>query len=176
MTVTLNTPEWMDAQTCILSWSSGLTNPTFYVYQNGALVLSTTGTSYVFHIEEGDTLSVEVLDVAATEPQYGMPGRQTLCWYPISDAVSYRIDEQVASVWTERQTILDENQAFFRWRTRHLEDETTHEFRVVGIDTSGNDGSKVAWFRFLMVRHPDLPTVAYTYNGATPKTVTIAAA
>ena len=64
---------------------------------------------------------------------------------------------------------------YFAWQSRFLEDSASHRFRVVPVGANGNDGTPRE-FLVLMVRVPDPPAVAYTYNGTPANTVTIASA
>ena len=173
MTVTIDTETRVDANTLFYEWSSDLHDPTFYVYVDAKMVNTTKATSQEFHVEPDDFPAIEILDNPSTEPQYARSSRETLAWYAHSLAESYRIDELVSDVWTERATIFDAGEGFFVWVSRPLEDMTQHEFRVVPIGTDGNDGQTPARIFVPMIRLPDVPNVAYTYNGATPKTVTI---
>lgn len=170
MTVTLTEPEWVTDDTVELSWSSDLGGtPTFYLWQWGDLVIITTDTGRQFTIAAGEDLILDVFDSASGEPDaYVSNGRATLCWWPVSGAAQYRVDEYVASVWTERGTVADNGEGFFAWTSRVLEDVTTHEFRIVPLDSAGNTGTATT-FSKLMVRIPDVPSVSYAYDSGTAK-------
>lgn len=122
----------------------------------------------------GDSLQFEVLDKACSIPSLAFPGRATLNWRAQTDATEYRVEEYVSAAWTERQVIPANGSGSYVWQSRWLEDETTHQFRVVPVNSAGNDGTPLA-FSMLLVRIPDVPRVTYTYNATTDK-VTIAAA
>ena len=173
MTVTIDTITRKDANTLVYEWSSDEDDPTYYIYVGAELVNATKATSQEFHVETDDYPAIEILDDADTAPQYARSSRETLAWYAHASAEKYRVDELVSSVWTERAMIYDAGEGFFLWTSRPLEDVTQHEFRVVGIGTDGNDGQTPARIFVPIIRMPDVPNVAYTYNGATPKTVTI---
>jgi len=174
MTVTISEPERLDSRTWRTSWSSDLEDPAFYVYRDGYLVAVTALGSMEFHIEGGESLVLEILDDADALPAAGFPGRLLLAWNSVDDADHYMIEEYVDSEWMERAQIADAGKPCFTWRTRFLEDCTEHQFRITPVGTNGNEGDPLT-FIVLMVRHPDVPDVAYDYDDETAK-VTISAA
>ena len=158
-----------------VEWSSDLGGtPTFYIYQDGQLIRTTESTSMIFRAPSGESLMIEILDSATETPQTAFPGRLTLSWEASTAVNYYLVEEYVASVWTERARVPDTNAYYFSWRTRYLEDVTTHQFRVTPIGTNGNTGARRT-FSCLMVRHPDAPSVAYSYASGTGM-VTVSAA
>jgi hypothetical protein len=176
MTVSTTPPERIDDQTFRLRWTSSEAAPVpFLVYVNGVLAASWSSVDQTgeitLTIAAGDAPFVEVLD-KADMPEIAFPGRVTLQWLAIAGAGSYRVDENIASVWTERKTITDDGFGVFAFLSRWLEEGQTHQFRVVPISTAGNEGTPLS-FSIEMVRHPDPPSVAFTYNGAGTPTVTI---
>lgn len=180
MAITGYSVEPIDLTTFKLSFTSNATPPIpFRVYMGGALIASwtapTTAGEINLTIPEGDSPFVEVLDTACQNPEIAFPGRVTLQWTTVSGAGSYRIDEYVDSVWTARATLTDNGEGSFSWISRWLEDVTTHQFRVVPISSALNEGTPIS-LPILMVRHPDPPSVEYTYDGSVDKTVTITAA
>jgi len=168
MTVTMADPTWLSDDVVRLSWSSSLSSPTYYLWLNGELLATTAAESYDLTINDGEEPVFDVFDSSSNDPDYVSSGRTALCWWPVSGAGAYRVEEYVASVWTARETITDNGEGFFSWLSRVLEDLTTHEFRVVAIDAAGNDGSNTT-FSVLMVRHPDVPSATYTYDSGTNK-------
>lgn len=180
MAITSYTIAPIDLTTIKISFVSDATPPIpFRVYVGGVLVSSwtapTTAGEINLTIPPGDAPFVEVLDKACANPSIAYPGRITLQWTTVTSAARYRIDEYVATVWTERATLTDNGEGSFSWVSRWLEDVTTHQFRVVPISSAANEGTPITQ-TVLMVRHPDPPSVTYTYNGAGTPTVTIAAA
>ncbi|MBL4701959.1 MAG: hypothetical protein JKX85_11945 [Phycisphaeraceae bacterium] len=88
----------------------------------------------------------------------------------------YRVDEWILGVgaWVERLKINHaDDQVYYQYTSRELEDDTTHTFRVTPVSAGGIDGIARS-FVLLMVRRPDVPRVSYTYNNLTGN-VTIAA-
>lgn len=170
MSVTYNPEAWLDSRTVIVSWTG--TASLYYVYRDGILVTTTAETRATFEVDPGDQLLVEILDDPETEPTPVYPGRIWLCWYGVENGARYRVDESVDGVWTERASILDEGQGYFRWRTRFLEDDEEHLFRVVPVGQNGADG-EAREYRYYMARYPDEPRATYAYDDQTRK-ITIA--
>ena len=166
MSVTIEQPQRVGPGAWRITWSSDLSDPTFYVYRDGRLIATTALTSLVFTIAAGESPVIEVFDDAATLPSTAFPGRVTLAWYAIAAVDHYRIDEYVASVWTQRRRIRDDGSGYFRWRSRFLKDVTSHQFRVVPVGTNGNAGTATS-FTVLMVRHPDPPNLTTSYDSGT---------
>ena len=154
--------------------SSDLTNPTFYWYMDGELRAITREGRYVFPVAEGESAEIEVLDDANSAPQPVFPGRIDLEWAPVTAGAAvdyYRVDEYVGAVWTERARVKHVAGAhYYTYRTRLLEDQTTHQFRIVPVGVNGNEGT-AATMSFPVVRRPDPPELSMSYNPAT-RTVT----
>jgi len=171
MTVTLETAQRTGTRTWRLSWSSGLSDPTFYVYRDGELVGSTAQTSMDFLVDAGDSLVVEVLDDPDALPVAGYPARLLLAWGQVDNAEAYRVEEYIGSAWVLRAKVQDRGNQCFTWKSRPLEDCTSHQFRVVPVGDNANLGTALA-LTVLMVRHPDVPDVDYSYS-ALSATITI---
>ena len=52
---------------------------------------------------------------------------------------------------------------YYQYTTRHLDDDTTHNWRVRAIDTKSNYSSAVS-FQGFVVRSPDAPDVDIAYD------------
>jgi len=180
MTVTYAKPVQVDEVVWRLGFTSDAATPVpFRVFVGGVLaqeLSSPDGAGEVFlTIAVGDFPYVEVLDDDDLTPAIAFPGRFDVHWPAVAGAAQYRVEEYVASTWTLRDLVPDDGSAAYTWRSRWLEDDTAHYFRVIPVDSASNEGSVIA-FSGLMVRHPDPPEVTYTYDGAIAETVTIAAA
>lgn len=168
MAVTL-TENQIGPTTFQYTWTSDLGGtPTFYVYIDGILAFSTTNTFYTLTLEPGEGVQFEVLDSATTEPQPAYPGRMTFAWYaPAETVLRYRVEEYVDAVWTTIVSIVPAlGQYYFRYTTRYLEDQTTHQFRVIPVGENEADGTAV-YFAIPMIRRPDKPDVTFTYSQIT---------
>lgn len=154
-----------------LTWASDLPSPTFYLYVDGELVLTTAATS----ADVAGIVGV-VYDVFddPTPPAAGFPATMTLAWHAAAGAATYRVERLVGASWTAVATITAGELDYFTYVTDVLADDTVHSFRVVPVSQAGNDGTP-ATFTALMVRHPDVPVVDYAYD-ADDGTVTITAA
>lgn len=177
MAVTYSKIERIDATAFRLRFTSDRTPPvSFRVFFQGRLISSITSSGsqgeVVLSVPVGDNPFVEVLDKPCSLPTIAFPGRVTLNWLSVTGASSYRVEELVSGTWTLRQTLLSHGGTAYTWGSRWLEDSTTHQFRVIPVDSGGNQGTALS-FSFLMVRHPDTPDVRYEYNQGS-QTITIA--
>lgn len=173
MSVTMGTPVQLGPRAWRLSWSSDLPDPTFYVWRDGRLLMATAETSSEFSVPVGESLVVEVLDDADELPESHWPPRARLEWQGSTAVDHYRVEEYVGAAWTLRAKVPDHGEGRFHWESRVLEDETTHQFRVIPVGTNGNQGTARS-FEILMVRVPDVPEVDYAYDEDTGK-VTVTA-
>lgn len=173
MAVTITSRTRYDANTWRIDWSSDLGGtPTFYIYRNGILVEQTTRTWAQIYVEGGASIDIEVLDTTAA-PQAGYPDRAELIWEHVTDALKYKVEEYVDSIWTERQTLLATGATYYFWESRRLEDATTHQFRVTALG-AGDVAGTTHTFIIEMVRRPNLLGVNYTYDDVLGK-ITVAA-
>jgi hypothetical protein len=171
--LTMNPPVQVSDDLWLLSWTSTWNHP-FRVYRDGLLVSEQDARQYLAHIAPGESPIFEVLDNPALHPSPAYPPYLFLGWKADSDAVQYRVEENVASVWTLRALVTA--QAGEDWLTHAtgvLVDETQAEWRVIPVDAAGNQGTAKT-FTVLMVRYPDPPSVTFTYNAGTGA-VTLAA-
>lgn len=134
-----------------------------------------TGES-VIPASPGEDPFFEILDKACSKPAIAFPGRFTLQWLAVAGALSYRVEELVSAVWTLRQSIVAGRRGVFQWETRWLEDQVSHQFRIIPVDAAGNQAATPLAFTKKMIRHPPAPNVVAGYNGAGTPTVTWSAA
>lgn len=168
MAITWNKPERIDDLAWRLSWSSDAATPvTFRVYREGhkiATIRSPDGKGeLIVSIGVSEHPFFEVLDKDCALAGIAFPGRLTVHWQESTGADKYRVEELISGVWTLRAEIRDDGLGAFSWISRWLEDVTNHQFRVIPVDSTGNQGSALS-FAALMVRHPDVPNVKYTVN------------
>ena len=178
MTVTIDPPTDLGDGVFRVTWSTDQGDGTvFYVYLGGLFAFETQLTEWTFQTPAGGETAALHIEILDEEPGYDpevLPGRALLCWYGVDDVDYYTVEEYVDSSWTERQRIIDRGEGYFRWRSRILEDVTTHQFRVTATGDNGNDSTALSLTIF-MVRVPDKPRVTYAYDDGTRK-VTISAA
>jgi len=167
--VTIQPPIRTGRRTWLLRYSSDQEDPTFYIYIDGTLVAETHHTEYEISINIGESYIAEILEDASQLPMQVFPGKQRLNWFGFTegDVDYYRIDEYIDSAWVERKR-KKETGGYITFESRFLEDGQTHTFRIVPIGIDGNEGT-AKQFAVLMVRHPDVPDVGYTYDGGTNK-------
>lgn len=166
MAVTINKPEFIGTQTVKVTWSSDLTDPFFSVFKDGFLIDITNQTEKIFLLNPGESLIIEILDDPNQLPAIAFESRLTLGWYPSAGSKRYRIDEFVNAAFVEVASINDNEEGFFTWKTRPLEDDTTHQFRIVPIGLNDVEGT-IRNFTVLMVRHPNPPDQNFTYSEVT---------
>ena len=174
MTVTMNNPVCLSVShgghnTYKLSWSSNLSTPTYDLYDltGGGLLYHGTLTTFNVMVNAGESPLYWVTDSSA-DPPASYPGRLKLQWYPVSGTAYYRVDEYVSAAWTEVSRQKHDLNAIYTFKTRFLEDVTTHTFRIIGIGVDGNESTAVELIAFL-IRYPDVPDVSFTYSAATGK-------
>lgn len=168
MAVTEYAPEQIDEMSFRLRWTSDLVPPvTFRVIQDGRLILTSISSDgageAIVTVGPGEQVDIQIIDNATERPRLAFPGRLTLNWMRVAAAVYYRVDELVGAVWTERAQVPESGQGAYRWLSRFLEDETTHQFRVTSVGSNGNDSTTLA-LTCLMVRAPSVPAHVYDYN------------
>jgi len=172
MSVTIDSVRRVDLRSWIIVWSSDLGGtPTFYVYQDGVLVNTTVDTEMVFMAELGECPLVEILDDADAVPMTAYPGRLTLAWYATAAPTGtdhYKIEEYVDAAWVIRANVREISAGYYKWKTRFLEDSTSHQFKITPVGVNGNDGAATTLV-CLMVRHPNPPAVDYVYDDGTGK-------
>jgi len=141
--------------------------------------------SRVFSVYPGEQVRIQAVDT--TDPEFdpaanapdGWARRRVLRWLRSLDldARRYRVDQKEAA--GEFQTIgwvpYDPAAWEYTYRTRELADLTEYTWRVVPIDAAGNEGDPATVGPELVVRTPDAPSFAISFNPATTK-VTISEA
>lgn len=175
MAVSISEPVQTGARTFRVEYSTDLGAGTlFYIYQEGQLIATTYLTAWDFTVQPGDSINIQILDSATDviEPVY--PGRVTLGWEAGEAVDYYLIEEYVDAAWVTRARVDESGHGYYTWLSRYLEDCTTYEFRVTAYGTNGVAGTPRTTFTGLMVRQPDMPTNAITYDAGTGR-ITVAA-
>lgn len=171
MAVTITTDTQVGPTDWLWEWSSDLGGtPTYYLYVDGVLVATTTRPWYQVSLTPGEQVQFEVLDTDDL-PTPAYPSRVWLMWDAVTDAATYRIDRWDGDSWEPVQTVTPAfGQTYFRVATAVLEDGVTHRYRVVPIAGDGNEGTAREYV-IPVVRRPDPPDVAYTYDADTGEIV-----
>jgi len=149
-------------------WGEQIGDIEYYVYIDGLLVGKTTDSSFEVRVEENESVVVQVFDDEEDDPDYAISGHVTIGWESFIGATRYVVKEFIGGEWTEIATILDDGRFYYSWRSRFLEDSTTHQFLVTHIDDSGIEGAPL-YLRCVMARHPDVPAFSVTYDTETQK-------
>jgi hypothetical protein len=156
------TVERYGANVLRLSWST--TGAAFYyVYIDGVLAAIVNRLWYQFSISRDEQVQVEVCDSSSDVPAVAYPGNALLTWQGDTEAAYYLIQQYVGSAWTTVRTVQETGAPFYQYRSAFLDDCTTHQFRVVPVNTSEIQGTPKE-FTFLVVRYPDAPSATYTYD------------
>lgn len=160
----------------LLEWTSDLESPVFYLWQDGVFLFSTGAASAQVPTQVPSSPVFSVLDDPDVAPVNVFPASVVLQWQrPVDLAVlEYLVEEFVAAAWVERARIKAEADLWqYSFRSRALEDVTTHQFRVTPLGVNGNAGTPREYSVF-MVRNPDPPAVEYSYDPDT-KEITVSA-
>lgn len=152
---------------------------------DGQYVGATAGPTRAVYLEPGDLARVVAVDTTNpgfdpyANPPDRYPPRRWVWWIRslAEDVARYRIEQQAGGGdWIP---IGELHHRPDRWSysllTGRLADLTDHAWRVIPIDRAGNDGTPRAIDAERVVRIPDPPQFAITFN-AGPKTVTFNAA
>lgn len=93
-------------------------------------------------------------------------------WYR-EDCSYYKVQKNTADGWITVSTLQESGSWVYSYVSQTLEDETTHEFRVIAVDETAGE-SEPRLYRISMVRPPDSPDgkIDVTYgSGITSLTV-----
>lgn len=145
---------------------STLESPTFYAYRHGVFSSQNQTGRFLFQLQDGEHLRVDIVDDLDDAPEPGYPGRAVLQWDEAVGATSYRIEQFIDAAWTQVSLIQASSLSVYEWVSNWLDNLTTYQFRVVPV-VAGNDGYPRE-FTFEMHRRPDRPVVdAFAYDDGT---------
>lgn len=173
MTVSVDEPVQVGTNTWELRWSSDVDDPQYRVYRNSTLVMQTRRCSAVFTMPVGEAHMIEILDDAVDVPKkYGRPYAH-LGWAPTAYALHYIVEQYIDAAWVVIAVVQETGKQ--RWHSfiSALGDDATHQFRVTAVSKAG--AGTPAAVNYKLVRAPDPPNVAMTYDSGTDN-VTVAAA
>ncbi len=157
----------------------------YYWYVDGTYVTRTTAPGYSFYLDEDDQARVDVLasndpyfDYVANAPP-GYPARRSIWWVRSTDAdvKYYRVEQNKdAAGWVNIGLVShDSTEWSYHLLSPRLVDLSTYQWRVIPVDEAGNDGTALTLDSEKVIRCPDSPDFAYSYDGGTTK-VTFSAA
>lgn len=166
------TIERVDDLLFILKWVDDVEEPTEYsVYREGKLIdlITCNGIGSVYlTIGVGESPFVEVFRTGERLPRKAYPGHLDLNWMAVGGAEAYRIQKLNGIIWTTVADINETGLGAFIYLTDWLSDGDVHQFRMLPIDAANNVGTALE-HDVLMVRHPDVPNVSYSYDSDTGK-------
>lgn len=178
MTVTAVTYARVGDMTRVFA-TSDLTDPTYHWYLDGSWLGASLAPFRDVQIAPGDQARVDVLDT--TDPAFdpianapeGFPARRSLWWVRSADldVDHYLVEQdqdgggyelvgrvpQAAEAWA------------LGWLTARLEDLSTYTWRVTPYDAAGNAGTARTFGPEKVVRRPDAPDFALSFNDTTDR-------
>lgn len=138
-----------------------------HVEGDNAVRGTTTDTSAVLLFQgSNEPAPLEVIDSADTNTPENVqyPPRARIQWRGIPDAIGYRVEQYIASVWTHKQQYMERGAGYYEYESDKLADCATHQFRVIPIYDLNDEGNPLL-FSVFMVRNPDAPEIALSYAG-----------
>ena len=164
--ITLNTPQYIGSNQIRITWSSNLPSPMYYVYIDGVLVTTTLITEYVFFGNPDTNYFIEVFDTSPHIATKVLKSNATICWFPVDGAEEYEVAEKVNGTWETIAYVSEIGMPVYSALSRSLEDSTYHQFRVRPIKNRSHFGDPLL-YSFYIVRFPDAPDVAFSYDAPT---------
>lgn len=151
----------------------------YYWYLDGVFIERTVRNHNTFFVSTGDQARVEIidslndnLDVIANAPS-AYPARRSIVWVRSTDTTvaQYRIEQQKdGGAWQIIGSVVPLSQ---QWSlsvlSPRLDDLTNYAWRIVPVDADGNDGTILAISPEQIVRRPDAPDFATTFDAATTR-------
>ena len=137
----------------------------------GTVVKNITSITFKLELASNDTEEpplVEIID--STEDASLLTGlyfapRVSLQWRGHPDLAVYKIEEYIASTWTEILTLKEPGTGgYYLWVSSIRTDADSLIFRIGGYDTAGNASTLVTTTSTLIAK-PAVPTLTYTLNG-----------
>jgi hypothetical protein len=149
----------------------------YFWYLDGSPQSPTTSPTRSFRLDPGQ--QAEILCLDSLDPDFdavanappGFPARRTLFWIrSLATAVDhYRVEESSdgGATWTPIGQV---QQLGPQWThallTPPLADLTGYRWRIVPVDAAGNDGAALAPPAEFVVRRPDAPQFAISYDAS----------
>lgn len=133
-------PEYVSPTSVRVRFDNGTPGSTYYLFQNGELVDTTTDNEYVFTVSAFDNTQIDIFDDSSDLPSL-YSNRARLQWDSDADSAGYYVDEYVDSAWVQRQNLIVSALPVLTFRSRALLDGTTYQFRIRSNDAQGNAGA-----------------------------------
>jgi hypothetical protein len=147
----------------------------FEIQEKGRTRLSEI-TSTIYQVSNSDDEEPPVYEIFdSTETPANSQGKlhptfARLQWrgnMSVSDNTShYRIEQYISSTWTVVQRLANFGLRYYSYESEALDDNTTHQFRIIPVDSQENDGPALQ-FDIDMVRNPDVPSISTSYDSGT---------
>jgi hypothetical protein len=150
----------------------------FHWYVDGIYQATTQAPSYTVLVPDDAQARIDVIDT--TDPAFdpraytvdGWPARRTLWWVRSLSTVEYYAVQQQkdGGDWTTIGHVWSiENQWAYWLTTARLDDLADYAWRVVPVDAAGNEGDPLELGPEHVVRTPDAPRFAVTFDPATSR-------
>ncbi len=145
-------------------------------YVDGEYVGQTTGPTRSFRVTGDEQLRVDVIptddpdfDPVANAPE-GYPSRRKLWWIRSRGTTidHYRVEQREGSGdWSTIATIPHDDGSWeYSAMTDRLDDLADYTWRIIPVDSAGNDGSPISLGPETVVRHPDAPQFTTAFSEA----------
>jgi hypothetical protein len=156
----------------------------YHWYLDGDYCGRTTAPYRNFQLKIGDQGRVEVVDTidpdfdSAANAPTAYPARRTLSWVTSTSSVDhYRVEQKkAAGAYSSIAKVFSVlGQWTYSAKSERLDDLTEYTWRIVPVDSLGNDGTPYVIGPELIVRTPDSPDFTVSFSASTTK-VTFTAA
>jgi len=158
---------------------SSLTGTIYYHwYADGSYLAGSASPTRSFLVPAGEQIRVTAVDTNDPDfdpfasPPAGYPARRTLWWVASTDldVGHYRVEQQrEAEGWLEIGQVSASGSWAYQLLTPRLDDKTTYSWRLIPVDQAGNDGAALSLGSEFVVRSPDAPNLAISYDAGTAK-------
>lgn len=170
MSVTIgNITDGASPHSALVSWSSTLPDPTFYVYLDGVFLYRTKRRSANITMQPDQAGLLEVFDDPTEMPSTTKPS-DGIIRFSGNGSEAYRIEKLVDAVWETKQERIGSLDSH-RYRTDRINDVADDTFRITAL-SNGLESTPTSLTAGI-VRVPDPPEADYSFNNST-KQLTVA--
>lgn len=169
MAVTIdNVHEGPSPRSVIITYSSDLDNPTFYVWQDGELIYDTSRTSLVLTLQEDQTNVISIFDSADDRPLPTEKSDGLIRFASDESSEAYRVYIKDGITLTLQQEIRkDTINKTHSYRTGRIDDDDGVTFQITSLQDSLE--SVPAILPVSVIRIPDAPLVSAAFDDGTNK-------